>query len=169
MKNVKNFTLSLLFLFAPLTALVAQSNVAHINTQELISEMPEVIAAQKELKKLEDQFTTEMETSVKEFQTKAQTYRGDAENQTDIINQQRQVELQDMQQRIQEFRETAAQELQKRSADMMRPLYDKAREAINTVATAQGFQYVLDSSPGGSVITASGKDLMVDVKKQLGF
>ena len=103
MKNVKNFTLSLLFLFAPLTALVAQSNVAHINTQELISEMPEVIAAQKELKKLEDQFTTEMETSVKEFQTKAQTYRGDAENQTDIINQQRQVELQDMQQRIQNY------------------------------------------------------------------
>ena len=74
-----------------------------------------------------------------------------------------------MQQRIQEFRETAAQELQKRSADMMRPLYDKARVAIEKVAAAQGFDYVLDSSPGGSVIMAEGKDLMADVKIDLGF
>ena len=73
-----------------------------------------------------------------------------------------------MQQRIQEFRETAAQELQKRSAEMMRPLYEKARVAIEKVATAQGFDYVLDSSPGGSVIMASGTDLITAVKTDLG-
>jgi len=28
---------------------------------------------------------------------------------------------------------------------------------------------VLDSSPGGSVIMATGKDLMADVKSDLGF
>ena len=79
------------------------------------------------------------------------------------------MQLQEMQQRIQEFRETASQELQKRSAEMMRPLYEKARVAIEKVAGAQGYDYVLDSSPGGSVITASGKDLMTDVKTELGF
>jgi len=52
---------------------------------------------------------------------------------------------------------------------MMRPLYDKARAAIEKVAAAQGFNYVLDSSPGGSVIMATGKDLMPDVKSDLGF
>jgi outer membrane protein len=168
MKFLSTLIVSLTLLLAPLT-LQAQSKVAHINTQQLISEMPEVIAAQGELKKLEEQYDKEMENSVKEFQTKAQTYQGDAENQTDLINQQRQVELQEMQQRIQEFRETAAQELQKRSADMMRPLYDKARASIENVAAAQGFDYVLDSSPGGSVIMASGKDLIADVKTDLGF
>tara|TARA_B110000014_G_C19714199_1_gene373496 strand:+ start:76 stop:531 length:456 start_codon:yes stop_codon:yes gene_type:complete len=147
----------------------AQSKVAHINTQELISEMPEVIAAQKQLKKLEEQYAKELESSVKEFQTKAQTYAGDAQNQTELINQQRQSELEGMQQRIQEFRDTASQELQKRSAEMMKPLYDKARNAIEKVATAQGFNYVLDSSNGGSVIMASGKDLSAEVKQELGF
>ena len=87
----------------------------------------------------------------------------------DLINQQRQTELQDLQQRIAEFRQTAAQELQKKQAEMMRPLYDKARAAIETVAKAQSFDYVLDSSTGGSVILAEGKDLMADVKQQLGF
>ncbi|MDA0792675.1 MAG: OmpH family outer membrane protein [Bacteroidetes bacterium] len=168
MKHLSTLIVSLLFFISPLT-LAAQSKVAHINTQQLISEMPEVISAQNELKKLEDQYAKEMETSVKEFQTKAQTYQGDAQNQTDLINQQRQVELQEMQQRIQDFRETAAQELQKRSAEMMRPLYDKARAAIEKVAQVQGFDYVLDSSPGGSVIMASGKDLIADVKTELGF
>tara|TARA_B110000240_G_scaffold195454_1_gene245150 strand:- start:72 stop:578 length:507 start_codon:yes stop_codon:yes gene_type:complete len=168
MKHLSTLIVSLLLLVAPLNVM-AQSNVAHINTQELISEMPEVIAAQKELKKLEDQYANEMETSVKEFQTKAQNYQGDAQNQTELINQQRQIELQEMQQRIQEFRETASQELQKRSAEMMRPLYEKASVAIEKVAGAQGFDYVLDSSPGGSVISALGKNLKSDVKTELGF
>ena len=52
-----------------------------------------------------------------------------------------------MQQRIQEFRETAAQELQKRSADMMRPLLIKPRAAIDKVAQLKGFDYVLDFQP----------------------
>lgn len=168
MKYLSTLIVTLLLFFAPLNA-TSQSKVAHINTQLLISEMPEVISAQNELKKLEDQYAKEMETSVKEFQTKAQNYQGDAQNQTELINQQRQLELQEMQQRIQDFRETAAAELQKRSAEMMRPLYDKAKVAIEKVATAQGFDYVVDSSPGGSVIMASGKDLITDVKTELGF
>ena len=46
----------------------------HINTQQLISEMPEVIAAQNELKKLEDQYAKELETSSKNS-NKSQSYQ----------------------------------------------------------------------------------------------
>jgi len=169
MKKLITLFIGVFFTIMPFTEINAQSKVAHINTQELISEMPEVISAQKELKKLEEQYAKELESSVKEFQTKAQTYAGDAQNQTELINQQRQSELEGMQQRIQEFRDTASQELQKRSAEMMKPLYDKARKAIEKVASAQGFNYVLDSSNGGSVIMANGKDLSAEVKKELGF
>ena len=169
MKNLITLFISIFFTLIPLMEISAQSKVAHINTQELIGEMPEVISAQKELKKLEEQYAKELESSVKEFQTKAQTYAGDAQNKTELINQQRQSELEGMQQRIQEFRDTASQELQRRSAEMMKPLYDKARKAIEKVASAQGFNYVLDSSNGGSVIMANGKDLSAEVKQELGF
>lgn len=168
MKHLSLFITLLLFA-APLATTQAQSKVAHIDTQKLISEMPAVIAAQKELEKLEKQYTTELESTAKEFQTKAQTYAGDAQNQTELVNQQRQQELEGMQQNIQQFRETAAQELQKKQAEMMRPLYEKARTAIEKVSNAQGFDYVLDASSGGSVIIAKGKDLMTEVKKELGF
>jgi outer membrane protein len=54
MRNFKNLFLPLMFLLAPLSMVNAQAKVAHIEVQKLISEMPEVIAAQKELKKLEE-------------------------------------------------------------------------------------------------------------------
>ena len=169
MRNLITLFISILFISVPVSTIEAQSKVAHINTQQLISEMPDVISAQKELKKLEEQYAKELDSSVKEFQTKAQTYSGDAQNQTELINQQRQAELEGMQQRIQEFRETASQELQKRNAEMMKPLYEKARVSITKIASSQGFDYVLDSSAGGSVIVSNGKDLLSDVKQDLGF
>ena len=168
MKNLKSLFLALLMAL-PLTATYAQSKVAHIDTQKLISEMPEVIAAQKQLEQLEKTYTSEIENTYKEFQTKAQSYSADAANQTDVTNQARQKELETMQQNINQYRETAAQDLQKKQVEMMRPLYDKARSAIEKVAAAQGFDYVLDASAGGSVIMAKGKDLMTDVKAELGF
>ena len=169
MKNFKNLVVTLLFLIAPLSMINAQAKVAHIEVQKLISEMPAVIAAQKELKKLEDTYTADMESTYKEFQTKAQTYAADAPNQTEIINQKRQKELEDMQRGIQEFQQTVSQELQKKSVDMMKPLIDKAKAAIDKVAGQLGFDYVLDSSAGGSVIIAKGKDIMAEVKVELGF
>ena len=74
-----------------------------------------------------------------------------------------------MQKNIQEFQQTVSQDLQKKSIDMMKPLIDKAKAAIDKVATAAGYDYVFDSSAGGSVIIAKGKDIMTEVKKELGF
>ena len=65
MKYFNTLIVSLFLIALPLN-INAQSKVAHINTQQLISEMPEVIAAQNELKKLEDQYAKELETSAKE-------------------------------------------------------------------------------------------------------
>jgi len=131
--------------------------------------MPEVIAAQKQLQAVEETYTKEIENTYKEFTTKAQSYSADAANQTDVTNQARQTELESMQQNIQKYRETAAQDLQKKQGEMMRPLYEKARASIEKIALAQGYDYVLDASAGGSVIMAKGKDLMADVKADLGF
>ena len=169
MRHCKNLFLPLIFMLAPLSMVNAQAKVAHIEVQKLISEMPEVIAAQKELKKLEETYTADMENTYKEFQTKAQTYAADAANQTEITNQSRQKELEGMQKNIQEYQQTVSQDLQKKSVDMMKPLIDKAKAAIDKVASNLGYEYVLDSSAGGSVIIAKGKDIMAEVKKELGF
>lgn len=167
MKLLKQLFTAVLLMLS--TVSFAQSKVAHIEVQKLISEMPEVIAAQKEIAELEKTYSTDLENSVKEYQAKAQTYAADAENKSEIINQKRRTELEGIQQSLEQFRQQAAQDLQKKQVEMMRPLYEKARTAIEKVASAQGFDYVLDSSAGGSVIMSKGTDLMADVKTELGF
>ena len=146
-----------------------QSKVAHIDSQSLISQMPEVKEAQAQIEKLQKTYQTEIEASMKEYQTKLQTYSADAQNQTEVTNQARQKELQGMEQNIQQYQQTAAQDIQQKQADLLRPLIEKAKEAIQKVAREQGFDYVIDATPGGAVILSDGKDLMADVKKELGF
>tara|TARA_B110000305_G_scaffold169869_1_gene187728 strand:- start:166 stop:675 length:510 start_codon:yes stop_codon:yes gene_type:complete len=169
MKNLKSLLLATLMIALPMTATFAQSKIAHIDTQKLISEMPEVIAAQKQIQALEKTYANDIENSIKEYTAKAQAYEAEARNQTDIVNQARQNEMQSMQQNIQTYRETATQDLQKKQTEMMRPLYDKAIAAIKKVAAAQGFEYVLDASAGGGVLVSKGKDLEAEVKVELGF
>ena len=63
----------------------------------------------------------------------------------------------------------AAQDIQQKQADLLRPLIEKARAAIQKVAREQGFDYVIDATPGGALILSDGKDLLADVKMELGF
>ena len=168
MKIFKKLTAAVLLMFVSFTV-TAQSKVAHIDSQALISEMPEVKEAQAQLEKLQKTYSTEIDASMKEYQTKLQTYSADAQNQTEVTNQARQKELAGMEQNIQQYQQTASQDIQKKQADLLRPLIEKARAAIQKVARAQGFDYVIDGTQGGSLILADGKDLMEDVKKELGF
>jgi outer membrane protein len=168
MKTFKKLSSIVLLLFG-VFAMSAQSKVAHINSQALISEMPEVIEAQAQLEKLQKTYATEIEASMKEYQTKLQTYSADAQNQTEVTNQARQKELAGMEQNIQQYQQTASQDIQKKQADLLKPLIDKAKAAIQKVAKAQGFDYVIDATEGGSLILANGKDLLEEVKVELGF
>ena len=168
MKIFRKLTAAFLLLFVTMTA-TAQSKIAHIDSQTLISEMPEVKEAQAQLEKLQKTYATEIDASMKEYQTKLQTYSADAQNQTQVTNEARQKELAGMEQNIQQYQQTASQDIQKKQADLLRPLIEKARAAIQKVARAQGFDYVIDGTQGGSLILADGKDLMDDVKKELGF
>ncbi len=147
----------------------AQSKVAHINTQELVPAMPEYIAAQAEVEKLRKTYQTEIQNLAKEFEAKQKQYAAEAESQTDEENAKRVQEVQAMQQNIAQYQQQAEQDMQKKNFDLLKPITERARIAIQKVARAQGFQYVLDSSQGAGVILADGKDLMAEVKKELGF
>ena len=74
-----------------------------------------------------------------------------------------------MEQSIRQFQGQAQQEMQNKEIALLKPITEKAKAAILKVAKAQGFHYVLDSTQGQGVIMADGKDLMADVKKELGF
>ena len=59
MKYLSTLLLTVILMLSSTT--YAQSKVAHLDFQKLISEMPSVIAAQEEVQKLEKDYQTEIE------------------------------------------------------------------------------------------------------------
>jgi outer membrane protein len=147
----------------------AQSKVAHIDTQALVQAMPEMKSAQAELEKLAKTYETDIQAMATELQNKMKQYDGEAATKTDEENGKRLQEVQGMEQSIRQYQAQAQQDLQKKEFDLLKPITEKAKNAILKVGKAQGFDYILDSSQGQGVILADGKDLLTDVKSELGF
>jgi len=169
MKQFKTLLLAAALFIGATSFMQAQTTVAHINTQELIQAMPAMKAAQAEMEKLGATYEADIKASITEYQNKMKLYEAEASTKTDEENQKRIAEVQTMQQNIQAFQADAQQQMQKKEVDLLKPITEQAKAAILKVARAQGIKYVLDSTQGGGVIMADGKDLLNDVKKELGF
>lgn len=156
-------------LFLGFTAAQAQSKVAHINTQELVSAMPETKQMEEELKKVAQTYDTDYKSQTNALQAKLKKYDAEAATQTDTENAKRGAEVQELQKKLQLYAQNAQQELQKKQFDLYAPIEKKAQTAIKDVATAKGIQYVLDSSPGKGLLVFTGEDLMAAVKTKLGI
>lgn len=141
--------------------------VAHINAQELVAQMPEFKTANEQLSKMRDSFAKDYEQMIAEFQTKATKFQQEEQTAGDTTNQMRMQELQDLQNRVQQLELNADTELGKKQEELLKPVLEKATNAIQKVARAKGYKYVLDSTMGGGIIMAEGPDLMNDVKKEL--
>ncbi|PKA83288.1 periplasmic chaperone for outer membrane proteins Skp [Ulvibacter sp. MAR_2010_11] len=169
MKKFKLFAVAVLLFVGATSFVNAQSKIAHIDTQALVEAMPEMKAAQSQLDKLKTTYDTEIKAMAKELDTKIKQYEGEAESKTDEENAKRVQEVQGMQNNIGAYRNQALQDLDKKQVDIFKPILEKARTAIQKVARAQGFQYVLDSTTGAGLLLAEGTDLLPAVKKELGL
>ncbi len=169
MKQLKKVAL-IVVLFVAATGFVnAQSKVAHINVSELLAEMPEMKSAQAELQKLQETYKADIESSMTELRNKYTQYSNEASSKSEEENQKRAVELQGFEKNIGEAQQAAQQELAKKQAELFEPISKKAKEAIEKVAAAQGYDYVIDATQGGGLIVAKGPDLLAAVKQELGF
>lgn len=166
MKQIKSLLFAAALFIGAASFTNAQSKVAHIDTNELISSMPEMKTAQAELEQMGKTFETDIQEMMNEYKTKAKQYEAEAATKTNEDNQKRGEELAAMQQNIRQFQANAQQQLQQKEIDLLKPIQEKAFKAIDEVAKSQGFKYVLDKN---SVLVADGKDLLEDVKKQLGI
>ena len=169
MKQVKQIVVALLLLVATTSFVNAQSKVAHIDVTQLLSAMPEMKSAEAELKKLQETYNADIQASMTELRNKFTQYQNEAAAKSKEENDKRAVELQGYEKNIGEAQQAAQQEFQKKQAELFAPISEKAKTAIEKVAAAQGFDYVIDAQAGGGLIVAKGKDLLADVKKQLGF
>ena len=88
---------------------------------------------------------------------------------TDLIRQTKQREIQDMASRIEEFQQNAQKQLQERETELLKPIIDRAKKAIEEVAKEGGYTYIFDAGTGALLYSQDSDDIMPQVKKKLGL
>ena len=155
-----------MMLIAPM-ALSAQK-FGHINTQELFTQMPEVTQIKLKMDTIQSQYENQLASMNEEIQRKAQDYQAQEATMPEAVKQIRQQELQEMQQRIQLFYQTAEQDIQKKQQELLTPVHERMAKAIKAVGEREGYTYIFDSAAMVH-IGADALDVTPAVKKELGI
>ena len=166
MKQIKTLLIAAMLVLGANQTINAQTKTAHVDVSEIMTKMPAMLDAQKQLDKLSTTYDGEYKKMVEEYQGKLKKYEAEAATVTEAVNGDRSKEVQDMQKRIVDDRDNAQKELQQKESDIVKPIMEKVRASIQKVGKAKGFQYVLD---GSTLLLADGTNLTADVKKDLGF
>ena len=142
----------------------------HINSQELLTAMPERDSAQVVLENYAQKLEDQLDVMNVEYNKKLQEYMAERDNLSQLIRETKEQDLSDMQQRIQRFQNTAQQDMQMKQAEVMQPIVEKAQNAIKDVAESNGFTYVFDLA-GGALLYFSddSEDILPLVKTRLGI
>ena len=169
MKKAIKLTLAVVLVMGA-TSLFAQK-FGRINTQEIIMAMPETKTMQENMDTFAKELSDNIETMNVEFNTKLQDFQKNYNTFSDAIKEVKEKELNDMQTRTREFQERAQQDYQKKQNELLAPIIDKAKSAIDKVAAAGGFLVVFDTSRGSLAYfdEATLTDVAPAVKKELGI
>jgi len=147
----------------------APLKLGYIDSNEILSLMPETDSLQKELKKYAEYLDTQMSTMAQEYQAKITSYQDNMNTMSDLIRQTKEKEITDLQARIQAFQQSADGDLSNKQAQLFNPLIDKVKNAISAVGKENGYTYIFDVGTGALVFFDNGDNVLPLVKKKLGI
>ena len=152
----------------PIFAGAQSHKIGIVDSQKVLSEMPEMKSMQAELDNLAKKYEDTLVQLQKEFQTKYQDFVKEQETMVESIKSRKQQELEDLSKRIQDLNNVAQQDMQKKQVELFAPIQTKLREAINRVGNDGGFTYIMDASQMLYVGSGS-EDVTSLVKSKLGL
>lgn len=169
MKKALKLTLAVMMTLGA-TSLFAQK-FGRINTQELIMLMPKTKEMQTNMEAFAKEIQDNLETIRVEFNTKLADYQKNYETLSDSVKQLKEKELQELQNRSSEFEQVAQQDYQKKQNELLAPIVNKAKEAIDKVSKAGGYLVIFDISTGSLAYfdEASLTDIAPEVRRELGI
>lgn len=168
MKQILRITLIATVCMLGFAAAFAQTpKFGHINSAQLLSMMPEIKDADKKLQDFGSTLETQLRTMTNEYQTKVQAYQSQQASMADPIKDAKVKEITDLENRIQEFQQTAQESVSKKKEEMYSPILKKAEDAIVALAKEKGYAYIFDTSAGSVIYAQDSDDVMDLVKKKL--
>lgn len=157
----------MLMLLAPMT-MFAQTKFGYIDSQAFLESLPEAQAVQKALQAKGDEYQKNLKAMQDELERKAKDY--DAQKATMSTTKQEETEkqLQDMYTKIQQTAQDNQKAFNDEQQKQLGPILDKVRTAIQNVAKAGKYVYIMEKSAGQPIYIndALSEDVTAQVKTE---
>ncbi|GHT45008.1 hypothetical protein AGMMS49965_21580 [Bacteroidia bacterium] len=158
----------LVALFALPTSAFAQDKIAHFNSQEVLTTLPEYLQMQDSLVKTQNAIEKELGILEEEYSKKYKAFMDEGDKLIESIRIRRMQEIKDIEERARLFQEQSQQRFGETRESLLRPIYDKVRNALQEVGAENNFAYILDAA-ALLYVNPTAVDATPLVKKKLGL
>lgn len=153
----------------PLFASAQTLKIGLVDTNEIVGKMPETTAAQNTLAEAQKKYQAEFQRIEEEFQRQYEEFNNMAQDELPAIKERKARQLQETQQKAEAFQQNVMQDLQKQQDELMAPVIQKVRSAIESVGKENGFSLIQDMAGGQLYFAAPVEDITPLVKSKLGL
>lgn len=165
----KILTTITIVLFAVIS--MSAQKFGHVNSNEILTTLPEVKTAESQLKDYEKQLMEKGQAMVNEYQAASTAY-GQKYNSGELSAvqmQQEEAKLQAKGQEIQRYEVEVQQLLTQKKQEIFEPILNKVQTVITQVGEEMGYTMIFDSSNLGIIFSQDSDDLSSVVKQKLGM
>jgi outer membrane protein len=128
--------------------------VGHVDMNEIMNNLPSRDSAAVVLDKETKQYQATYDEMTVTYNKLMDDYDKNKSTLTEVVRKNKEAELLDKEKRLREFEQNASDALQKRNAELIKPIVDKILRAVDKVATDNSFTYILDVSKGSVVFSS---------------
>ncbi len=153
----------------PLFAYAQTVKIGLVDVNAIFQAHPDSQVAQNKLSETGKKYEAESQKLYEEMQRMYEEYQ---KSQDDLpaIKERKAKELQDYQAKIQQFEQSANQDMQKMQSDLMQPILAKIQQAIESVGKEGGYTIIQDLSQQSILYHAApAVDVTAEVKAKLGM
>ena len=161
---MKKLLLAIVLVFSA-GSLMAQSKIAHVNSQQLLDTMPSRIAAIQKLQEFEKNGVTELQEMEADLNNALAKYERDRPNMSPVIIKIEEEKLMKKQQALQEREQSLNSEMQAYSNELNAPILEMVQKAVQIVSERKKLNYVIDESV--TLYFAGGTDITDEVIVEL--
>jgi outer membrane protein len=161
---MKKLILAIALVFSVGT-LMAQSKIAHVNSQKLLDTLPSRKIAIQKLQEFERNGVMELQEMEADLNLAFAKYEKERPNMSPVIIKIEEEKLQRKQQALQEREQALNAEMQAYSQELNTPILEKVQKAVKIVSERLKLNYVIDESV--TLYFEGGTDITADVIKEL--
>ncbi|MDY5969521.1 MAG: OmpH family outer membrane protein [Bacteroidales bacterium] len=146
---------------------------ACVNTQYILTNMPDYTLAQQRLDKYAADWQTELETKFQEIDRMYKTYQQEAYLLPDNLKRKREDEIIAKEKEakdLQKKRFGSGGDLDKKREELVKPIQDKVYNAIERIAREKNYAFILDKAGSATLLFVNAKyDISDEILEQLGY